>query len=165
MAEEKNINEETSTSEPDVKLVVDACSSINPMICGHIIGLDDNKATLQLKITPELIADPEGLAHGGFIYSAGAYVAQAAINKKNTSIIGSKTSFFAPAKVGDVLTYEATARFDNSKKREVQVSAQIRDILVFEATYQVLVTEEHILKMQKSELAKYQNKKRNAESE
>ena len=47
----------------------------------------------------------------------------------------------------------------------MQVSAQIRDILVFEATYQVLVTEEHILKMQKSELAKYQNKKRNAESE
>ena len=63
MAEEKNINEETSTSEPDVKLVVDACSSINTTICGHIIGLDDNKATLQLKITPELIADSEGLAH------------------------------------------------------------------------------------------------------
>ena len=160
MAEEQKNTEEQVLIDPDLKVAVEACSSINTTICGNIIEIGENRAVLQLKITPELIADSEGLAHGGFIYSAGAYVAQAAINKKNTSIIGSKTSFFAPAKVGDVLTYEANAKFDNSKKREVLVTAMIRDISVFEATYQVLVTEEHILKMQKSELAKYQNKKK-----
>ncbi|MBT0881518.1 MULTISPECIES: hypothetical protein [unclassified Campylobacter] len=156
MAEEKNDIEENST---EIKINVEACPTINTEICGNITETDENKANLQLKITSELISDSEGLAHNGFIYSAGAYVAQVAINKKNTCVIGSRTSFFAPAKIGDIISFEATAKFDNSKKREVLVKAYIREVCVFEGIFYVLVTDEHILKMQKSELAKYQSKK------
>lgn len=154
MAEEK-----VETTEGEVKTNIEACPSINNELSGYITEIEENRAVLQLKITSELICDSEGLAHNGFIYSSAAYVAQAAVNKKNTCVIGSRTSFYAPAKVGDVLTYEANAKFDNSKKREVVVKAYIRDVCVLEAVFHVIVTEEHILKMQKSELAKYQSKK------
>lgn len=154
MAEEK---EELQESESKNNII--SCPTINNELCGNITEIDENKANLQIKITSELIADSEGLAHNGFIYSSAAYVAQVAINKKNTCVIGSKSSYYAPAKVGDILNFEANARFDNSKKREVVVKAFIRDICVFEGIFQVLVTDEHILKMQKSELAKYQSKK------
>lgn len=158
MAEERE-----ELNDLDKKNALETCTAINTELCGVIVDLDENTAKLQLKITAELISDQEGLAHNGFIYSAAAYVAQAAINKKNTCVIGSKTSFYAPAKVGDELNFEANAKFDNSKKREVNVKAYIREICVFEGLFQIIVTDEHILKMQKSELAKFQNKKQSSD--
>ncbi|MBZ7999059.1 hypothetical protein [Campylobacter canadensis] len=157
MQEEKVENQVIDELVPKSKIL--ACPQINLNLVGNITSISENKASMSFMISNEFITDSLGLAHSGFIYSAAAYLAQVAINNANTCILSSKSSFFTPCKVGEELFFEASAKFDNAKKREVFVEAFTREIKVFEAHFYILVTDEHILKMQQSELSKYQNKK------
>jgi len=61
-----------------------------------------------------------GLVHSGSIFSSADYAAAAAVNEENMIIIGAKTSFLAPAKIGDLIELEAKAKFEDSRKTHLQ---------------------------------------------
>ncbi|MCW1360102.1 hypothetical protein [Campylobacter sp. CCS1377] len=133
-----------------IKSELFTCPEINNSLSGFISELSKNHAKSVLITTPEMVVDDHGLIHSAFVFAAANYVAQAAVNKEFSLLISSKTFFYAPLKLGDVLELEAHALFDeSSKKREVKVLGHVKEIKIFEANMQVVVTEEHIFKLKR----------------
>ncbi|HEB9344426.1 TPA: hypothetical protein RZK20_000952 [Campylobacter coli] len=126
------------------------CPELNTSLAGTIIELDKNFAKSILITTSDMVVDEQGLVFDAFIFAAANYVAQASINKEFSVVIGSKCFFYAPLKLGDVLELEAHALFDEtSKKRDVKVVGHVKEIKMFEATIQVVSTDEHIFKLKR----------------
>lgn len=129
------------------------CPELNTSLAGTIIEIDKNYAKSILITTSEMVADEQGLIFDAFVFAAANHVAQAAINKEFSVIIGSKCFFYAPLKLGDVLELEARALFDeSSKKRDVKVMGHVKEIRMFEGTLQIVSTEEHIFKLKRPPL-------------
>ena len=93
-----------------------------------------------------MVLDDLGLIHSGFIFGAADYAAAVAVNEPNVVIIGSRSKFLAPAKIDDLIEFEAKAKFEDSRKREIKVSGFINDIKVYEGLFQAVVLEQHIFK-------------------
>lgn len=119
---------------------------IRANLCGTILELIPGQAKTTLQTIDSMSVDDLGLVHSGFIFGAADYAAAAAINEENVVIIGSRSKFLAPAKVNDLIEFEAKAKFEDSRKREIRVNGYINDIKVFEGTFQAVVLEHHILK-------------------
>ena len=115
-------------------------------ISGSLTKIDKNEATVKLVTTYDMVVDELGLVYNGSIFSAANYAAICAINVENVIVIGSKINFLAPAKVGDVITFEANSRFEDSRKREVNVVGRINEIKVFDGVFHAVVLEKHIFK-------------------
>ncbi|EHQ1083840.1 hypothetical protein KQO07_001285 [Campylobacter coli] len=129
------------------------CPELNTSLAGTIIELDKNFAKSILITTSDMVVDEQGLVFDAFIFAAANYVAQASINKEFSVVIGSKCFFYTPLKLGDVLELEAHALFDEtSKKRDVKVVGHVKEIKMFEATIQVVSTDEHIFKLKRPPL-------------
>ena len=45
--------------------------------------------------------------------------------------IGARINFFGPLKLGDVVEFDAQARFEESRKREVKVIGYVKEIKIF----------------------------------
>ncbi|KAA6224697.1 MULTISPECIES: hypothetical protein [unclassified Campylobacter] len=144
--------EEFATQEDitRVKSELLVCPELNTAVSGTIIELSKNHAKSVLITAPDMIVDDQGLVFDGYIFAAANYVAQAAINKEYSVLIGSRCFFYAPLKLGDVLELEAHALFDEtSKKRDVRVVGHVKEIKVFESTLQIVVTDEHIFRLKR----------------
>ena len=135
------------------------CPDINNTFCGHVYDLSKNHAKSVFISSNEMVVDDQGLIHSAFVFSAANYVALAAINKEFAIVISSRTFFYSPLKLGDVLFLEAQAMFDeNARKREIRVLGFVKEIKVFEATMQAIITDTHVFHMERP-----QNKKTNEE--
>jgi len=121
-------------------------TKIKRNLCGTIIDMEQGYSKVTLQTTNEMIVDEFGLIHSGFIFSAADYAAAVAVNEENLVIIGAKTKFLAPAKLNDLIEFEAHAKFEDSRKREIKVNGYINDIRVFEGVFQAIILENHILK-------------------
>lgn len=141
--EENPLRNELNTS-PNIKIT----------LSGVVTELKKNRAKTKLFTSDEMVCDNEGLVHSGFIISAANYAALAAINEIYAITINSRINLFGPAKIGDVVEFEASAHFDESRKREVRVIGRIKDIKVFEGTFSLVVLEEHIFLAQKKNIQK-----------
>ncbi|CUU85719.1 thioesterase [Campylobacter hyointestinalis] len=158
MAENENIYEankaeEAPTPQPEnpFGISVNVFQNTNSAFCGTIVDIKKNYAKTSIGLTPDMKYDSD-LANSGFLFIAADFAAQAAVNLPYLVTIGSKVSFFAPAKIGDMIEFEANAFFEESKKREVKVVGKIKDIKIFEGNFQIVVLEDHILKLQKQAL-------------
>lgn len=118
----------------------------NSDLSGRVMAIEKNFAKVNLLTTHEMTTDELGLVHSGFIFSAADHAAAIAINEHNTVIIGSKVSFLAPAKVGDMVEYEAKVKFEDSRKREISVIGKINEVKVFQGVFYAVVLEKHIFK-------------------
>ncbi|MEF3191213.1 MAG: thioesterase [Campylobacterales bacterium] len=94
-----------------------------------------------------MAADEMGLVHGGFTFSAADFAAMAAVNHPNVVLVGAKTRFLAPMKVGDEAIFEAKASHTTTKKRDVSVTAVVNGIKIFEGEFATVVLDRHVLKM------------------
>lgn len=157
MAKKDNFEEyaqlEEYASQEDISRIKSelvTCPDLNNSLSGTIIELSKNYAKSILVTSPEMIVDDQGLIFDAFIFSAANYVAQAAINKEYSVLIGSKCFFYAPLKLGDVLELEAHALFDDSsKKREVKIIGHVSEIKIFEANLQIVTMDDHIFKLKR----------------
>lgn len=161
MAKEKNNFDEYTQLEEyasqeeiaQAKSELLTCPDINNSISGTIISVSKNHAKSVMITTADMVVDSQGLIFDGFIFAAANYVAQAAINKEFSVLIGSKCFFYAPLKLGDVLELEAQALFDDSsKKRDVKVLGYVKEIKIFEATLQLVSTDDHIFRLKRPPL-------------
>jgi acyl-coenzyme A thioesterase PaaI-like protein len=119
---------------------------------GNLVELKKNSAKVILQTTNEMVVDEFGLIHSGFIFASAEYAAISAVNEENLVIIGCRSKFFAPAKVGDLITFEAKGRFEEARKREIKVIGMINEIKVFEGIFQAVILEHHILQTKIDEL-------------
>ncbi|KEA46627.1 PaaI family thioesterase [Campylobacter mucosalis] len=123
-------------------------------LSGVVTKLEKNHVKTRLFTTLEMVSDSEGLIHSGFIFSAANYAALTSINEVNCVTINARINFFGPVKLGDVVEFEANAFFDESRKRDVRVIGRIKDIKIFEGTFQLVVLEEHIFNAQQKNIQK-----------
>ncbi|WP_169942975.1 PaaI family thioesterase [Campylobacter sp. RM15925] len=123
-------------------------------LSGTVTALEPNHAKTNFFASSEMVADSEGLIHGGFVFSAASYAALASVNETHSVMIGAKIHFYAPTRLNEMIEFDAHAHFGESKKREVRVVGRTKDIKVFEGTFQIVVLEDHIFKIYKDNLQK-----------
>lgn len=125
---------------------------IKSTLVGNLVELAKNTSKVVLQTTNEMSVDEFGLVHSGFLFGSAEYAAVAAVNEPNVVIIGCRSKFFAPAKVGDLINFEAKGRFEDARKREIKVVGMINEIKVFEGIFQAVLLERHILQTKIDEL-------------
>lgn len=127
-------------------------TNIDELYTGSVVAIKQDYARTKLRLTREMVYDVDGLVFNAFIYTGASWAAQVAINKEYLITVSSKASFLSPAKIGDIVEFEANAFFSESKKQEVKVTGSINDIRVFEGSFSVVLLDEHILKIQKKQV-------------
>jgi acyl-coenzyme A thioesterase PaaI-like protein len=120
---------------------------INRTYSGELVELKDGFAKVSLLTNEEMRVDSLGLVHGGFIFSAADFAAMAAVNDPNVVLSGATTSFLSPVRVDDEVIFTAKVRHKDGRKREVNVTGNVLDIKVFEATMKTVVLDKHVLKL------------------
>ncbi len=142
----------------DDKLVnLNTHKKIKKYLSGDIELLKENYAKVKLNCTSEMAVDEMGLIHGGFTFGAADFAAMAAVNEPYVVLIGANSKFLAPVKVGDTIIFEAHARFEDARKREVGVVGSINEIKVFEGTFDAVILPEHVLKLKLRRSKKVKN--------
>lgn len=121
--------------------------NINRDLCGEIMRIEQGYVELRLTTSSEMLADDQGLIHGGFIFGAADFAAMAAVNEKNVVLVGSETHFLSPVKFGDEINFVARVRHKEGKKRNVYVEAHVLDIKIFHGEFRTVITEKHVLKL------------------
>lgn len=125
---------------------------IKSILVGNLVAMSKNSSKVVLQTTHDMSVDEFGLIHSGFLFGSAEYAAVAAVNEPNVVVIGCRSKFFAPAKVGDLITFEAKGRFEDARKREIKVIGMINEIKVFEGLFQAVLLERHILQTKIDEL-------------
>jgi acyl-CoA thioesterase len=118
---------------------------IDRTLSGEIIQLGENYAKVRLETTKSMIADNEGLVHGGFIFSAGDFAAMAAVNEPYVVLASAQVDFLAPIEYGDSIEFEANVKHKDSRKRVVDVVGRTLDVKVFEGKFTTVVLQDHVL--------------------
>ncbi|PHS57837.1 MAG: thioesterase [Sulfurimonas sp.] len=129
------------------QIIIHTHQKINHDLCGEIEKVDIGYVELKLVTLPDMVADDMGLIHGGFIFSAADYAAMVAINEKNVVLVACDAQFLSPAKFGDVIYFKAKVRHKEGRKRNVNVTAFVGEIKIFEAEFKTVVTDRHVLKL------------------
>ncbi len=129
------------------EVLVSTHKSINRDLNGEIIKLEKGYVEIRLLTTSEMVADSQGLIHGGFIFSSADYAAMLAVNERNVVLVGSDCQFLSPVKLGDEVNIIARVRHKEGKKRNVHVESYVLDIKVFEGEFKTVITDRHVLKL------------------
>ncbi|MBU1658090.1 PaaI family thioesterase [bacterium] len=129
------------------QVVIRTHERVNKDLNGEIEKMKLGHVELKLTTIPEMLADEQGLIHGGFIFSAADYAAMLAVNEKNVVLVGSDNQFLSPVKLGDVVKFTAKVRHKEGRKRNVHVEAFVLNIKVFEGEFKTVITERHVLKL------------------
>ena len=119
--------------------------NIDTSLCGKVTKLEDGYAEVLLHTTQQMIADNQGLVHGGFIFGAVDYAAMSAVNDPFVVLGSSSSKFVAPVKVADAVLCKAEVVNEKGKKKVVEVQAFVNEKLVFEGTFTTFVLEQHVL--------------------
>ncbi|EIF51891.1 hotdog domain-containing protein [Sulfurovum sp. AR] len=118
---------------------------INTSLCGKVTKLQENYAEVLLHTTQQMVADSQGLVHGGFIFGAADYAAMSSVNDPYVVLGASSSKFIAPVKVGDTVLCKASVVNTKGKKAEVGVEAFVNGKLVFEGSFTTFVLPSHVL--------------------
>lgn len=147
MSEEQADELEIHDYMEEDEVLLETHQAINRDLCGEIHKMDKNHVEVRLITTSDMVADDQGLIHGGFIFSAADYAAMAAVNEKNVVLVACDSQFLSPVKFGDEVNFTAKVRHKEGRKRNVHVIGQVLDIKVFEGEFKTVVTERHVLKL------------------
>jgi len=131
----------------DAKITLQTHQSINRDLCGEIEKMEAGLVKIRLMTTSDMVADDQGLVHGGFIFSAADYAAMAAVNEKNVVLVACDSQFLSPVKFGDEVNFIAKVRHKEGRKRNVHVTGHVLDIKVFDGEFKTVVTDKHVLKL------------------
>lgn len=121
--------------------------NVSKKLVGSVASIEENKATVTLEITEEMIVDNYNLSHGGFVFGLADYAAMVAINEPTVVLGKAEVKFIKPVVLNDKLTAIATIA-DDSNGKKITVSVNVftaEEQIVFEGTFVCFVLEKHIL--------------------
>lgn len=118
---------------------------INPELCGSVVSLSEKGATVSLQTSAVMVADQQGLVHGGFVFGLADYAAMLAVNDPNVVLGAATTRFLAPVRCGDVVEAVATQTAESGRKVVVDVVARVGTQEVFTGTFTTFVLKQHVL--------------------
>lgn len=112
---------------------------------GKVVELKNAYSKVELTTVQQMVADKQGLIHGGFIFCAADLAAMAAVNDPFVVLAKSETKFTAPVKLNDIVILEARITEQNGIKSTVEVIATVEDKTVFKGTFYTATLEKHVL--------------------
>lgn len=142
--EDLELHEYLDDKEP---IVLKTHTKINQSLSGSIAKMEEDYVEVALETTNEMVADQEGLVHGGFVFGAADFAAMAVVNEPNVVLVASSCQFLSPVKVGDEVRCKAKLQNRDGRKRNVTVEAFVYDIKVFSGEFKTVVTDKHVLKL------------------
>lgn len=119
--------------------------SIDRSLCGEPVALSEGRATVRLSTTTQMTADPQGLVHGGFVFSAVDYAAMLAVNDPNVVLGSADCRFTAPVRLGQVVEIEAERTEVKGRKHVIRVEARVGETVVLTGTLTTFVLDQHVL--------------------
>ena len=119
---------------------------IDQRYSGRVVKVEDGSAEVLLSTSEEMLADDQGLIHGGFTFSAADYAAMVAVNHPTVVLVAANVKYLAPVKLGESVLFKANVIEQNGKKSLVVVSAKVEEKEVFKGEFQTYTPTEHILK-------------------
>jgi acyl-CoA thioesterase len=137
----------------DDELRVRTHTELDPNQVGHVDHLNPDESRITLTTSRSMHADMENLVHSGYIGSSAEYAALIAVNEPNAMIYSVSSQYFACARVGDDVSYKATVKHSEGRKRDVTVVGKIESIKVYEAHIVVIIPEYHPLKIKLLDIA------------
>ncbi|NCO01537.1 MAG: PaaI family thioesterase [Epsilonproteobacteria bacterium] len=149
MSEEIDDELELNDYREDEKdeVVLKTHEKINRYLNGEILKMENGYVETRLSTSEEMLADDQGLIHGGFIFSAADFAAMVAVNERNVVLVGSECQFLSPVKLRDDVNFVAKVRHKEGRKRNVHVTGHVFHIKVFEGEFKTVITERHVLKL------------------
>jgi acyl-coenzyme A thioesterase PaaI-like protein len=126
-------------------MVLNTHLKLDESLSGDLDELRLGYAKIILRTTQNMVADEQGLVHGGFVFSAADYAAMACVNHPNVVLAKSETKFLAPVKLGDEVVLEATKLEENGKRISVSVVGKVGEKEIFLGTFYTAVLDKHVL--------------------
>jgi len=139
--------EELDLGTKKEEVILTTHNEINQDLNGELLVIEHGYVEVRLRTTPEMVADKQGLIHGGFIFSSADYAAMAAVNETNVVLVASECQFLSPVKLHDEVNIIARVRHKEGRKRNVNVVAFVHDIKVFEGEFKTVILDKHVLKL------------------
>ena len=119
---------------------------INSQFSGRLVELSPGASEVYLDTTSVMVADEQGLIHGGFIFSAADYAAMCAVNDPHVVLGSAEVKFMRPVRVGQGVSFHAKVKALAGKRTAVEVSGFIEtDKPCFEGTFICFVLPKHVL--------------------
>jgi acyl-coenzyme A thioesterase PaaI-like protein len=118
---------------------------IDQTLNGRVLELKEDYAKVILKTTSIMIADREGLVHGGFIFGAADFTAMVAVNHPFVVLAKSEVKFLAPVKEGEIVTFEGNVTNKENHRASVEVVGIVADKPVFKGVFYTAILEKHVL--------------------
>ena len=129
-----------NTPQPNTHLVA------SEKFVGKIISLEKGISKVMLKITPEMVVDEFGLAHGSFVFGLADYAAMLAINEPTVVLGKAEVKFIKPVILNEEVIANAKITDNNGIKIIVNVVvSNQKNELVFEGNFVCFVLDKHIL--------------------
>ncbi len=113
-------------------------------INGKVVELKSSYAKVEQETKEFMVADEQGLIHGGFTFCAADFTAMAAVNDPNVVLAKSETKFLAPVKLGELIVYEGNITAQDGAKSTVDVIAKVGDKEVFKGSFTTFTLDKHI---------------------
>ncbi len=128
-------------------------TELDPNHIGHVDKLKEDESYTTLTTSKMMHADMEQLVHSGYIGSSAEYAALIAVNEPNAMVYSIEAKYYACARVGDDVTFHATVKHSEGRKRDVTVVGKIHSIKIYEAHIIVVIPEYHPLKIKLLDIA------------
>ena len=114
---------------------------------GNIVELKEDYAKVELKTSEVMVADEQGLIHGGFIFCAADFAAMACVNNPYVVLAKSETKFTAPVKLNDIVMVEANIVDKNGIKSTINVEAKVENKIIFKGVFYTATLDKHVFNM------------------
>jgi acyl-coenzyme A thioesterase PaaI-like protein len=126
-------------------MVLNTHLKLDESLNGDLDELRADYAKIILQTTEQMVADEEGLVHGGFVFSAADYAAMACVNHPNVVLAKSEVKFLAPVKLGETVVLEATKNSEDGNRISINVIGKVEEKDVFKGTFYTAVLDKHVL--------------------
>ncbi|MCZ6726913.1 MAG: thioesterase [Acidobacteria bacterium] len=114
-------------------------------LCGEPVEVEVGRALVRLETCGDMVADAQGLIHGGFIFGAADYAAMVAVNDPNVVLGAADVRFMAPVRVLQIVDFEARVVTSKGKEHEVEVEGRVGNMTVFRGTFTCFVPDRYVL--------------------
>jgi len=118
---------------------------LNSELNGKVVELAKGYAKVEQLTTELMVADAEGLVHGGFTFCAADFAAMACVNDPYVVLAKGDTKFLAPIKCGQTVIYEAKMLESEGRKSLIEVIATVDENVVFKGKFNTVTLDSHIL--------------------
>ena len=118
---------------------------LNSELNGKVVELKEGYAKVEQLTSELMVADEQGLVHGGFTFCAADFVAMACVNDPYVVLAKGDTKFLAPIKCGQTVIYEAKMLESEGRKSTIEVIATVEENIVFKGIFSTVTLESHIL--------------------